>query len=94
MKRVLLFAILLIMGLAVLPLMLRYLWAVLSAPERAWSMAKAFDRFANAGANGLDTETISSRAGKAVRQRRPWACVLCRLLDLLERDHCRNSIGT
>lgn len=41
---------------------------------------------------GDPDETISSRAGKAARKGALWGCLLCRLLDKLEKDHCNSSI--
>lgn len=42
---------------------------------------------------GDANETLSSRAGKAQRAGKRWACVLCRGLDLIQRDHCKRSIN-
>lgn len=52
----------------------------------------ALDQFGNALFAGDPDETISSRAGKAARRGRRWGCVLCRVLDVFERDHCEKSI--
>jgi len=37
-------------------------------------------------------ETISSVAGKAQQKGERWACVLCRLLNMIQANHCANSI--
>lgn len=37
-------------------------------------------------------ETLSSRAGKALKKEQRWACVLCRFLNLFQQDHCVKSI--
>ena len=52
----------------------------------------ALDQFGNALFAGDPDETISSRAGKAARRGRRWGCVLCRVLDVFEHDHCEKSI--
>lgn len=52
----------------------------------------AIDQFGNALFAGDPDETISSRAGKAARRGRRWGCVLCRVLDVFDRDHCEKSI--
>ncbi|MDR5883617.1 hypothetical protein [Caballeronia sp. LZ032] len=52
----------------------------------------ALDQLANAIALGDPDETISSRAGKAMQEGKRWGCVLCRCLDLLQKDHCLKSI--
>lgn len=41
---------------------------------------------------GDPDETISSRAGKARAKGRIWGCVLCKLLDALDKDHCRKAV--
>lgn len=70
----------------------RMAWAIAANPARAWRLAVAHDQLANAAFNGHEDETISSRAGKARRAGRRWGCVLCRLLDALDKDHCERSI--
>jgi hypothetical protein len=77
---------------AVLYSLLRMAWACVLAPERAWKLSVAFDQLGNAAANGDPDETISSRAAKARIAGRAWGCVLCKLLDALDRDHCVSSI--
>lgn len=63
--------------------------------QRAEHIAIAFDQLFNATTGGSEDETISSRAGKMVaRGARGWPCVLCRFLDWLKPNHCKDSIGT
>ncbi|WP_433705786.1 hypothetical protein [Paraburkholderia sacchari] len=50
------------------------------------------DEGANVARGGDAHETISSVAGKAQIKGERWACVLCRFLDLFQKDHCKNSI--
>lgn len=71
---------------------LRMAWAIAANPARAWRLAVAHDQLANAAFNGNEDETISSRAGKARRAGRRWGCVLCKLLDAIDNDHCERSI--
>lgn len=66
-------------------------WSVLSNPAKAWGIALSLDRAANGGINGDPRETISARAGRARTAGRRWGCVLCRLLDTLDRDHCARA---
>lgn len=73
---------------------LRMLYAIATNPQRAWTMSIAHDQLANAAANGDPDETISSRAYRAVREGRRWGCILCRLLDWIDQNHCRDSAGT
>lgn len=51
-----------------------------------------FDCLCNALAAGDPRETISSRAGKAAANGREWACLLCRFLGWISKNHCQNSI--
>ncbi|WP_157407086.1 hypothetical protein [Janthinobacterium sp. CG3] len=67
--------------------------AIVAGSRRGWRLAKAFDRLANAATGGADTETISSRANRARSEGRRWGCVLCRLLDRIDKNHCRKSSG-
>lgn len=52
----------------------------------------AIDQLVNAVCGGDPDETISSRLGKAQDRGSRFACVFCRLLDVLDKDHCRNSV--
>ncbi len=57
-----------------------------------WKNAIAFDQWVNTLFDGYPDETISSRAGKARRQGKGWGCLLCKLLDWLDKNHCEKSI--
>ena len=92
-NRLALLALLPLIALAPLLALARYLWAVLTAPDKAWGIARAFDRVFNVAANGSERETLSSRAERARREGRAWGCVLCRWLDRLEPGHCERSRG-
>ncbi|RMG79945.1 MAG: hypothetical protein D6712_18870 [Chloroflexi bacterium] len=62
--------------------------------KRAWHIVIAFDQLGNAATGGSEDETISSRAGRAKKEGRKWAIILCRILDWLDPGHCERSIGT
>lgn len=68
------------------------LCAILAGSKRAWTLAKSYDQLGNAATGGSEDELISSRAGRAKKQGKRWACVLCRLLDLFDRGHCEKAI--
>ena len=68
------------------------LCAALAGSPRYWRLAVSYDQLANTAFGGDEDETISSRAEKARRKGRRWGCVLCRVLDWLDKDHCKNSI--
>ncbi len=50
------------------------------------------DQLANTIIRGDPDETISSRAAKAELRGKKWGCYLCKFLDYLDKDHCKNSI--
>ena len=55
--------------------------------------ARWLDEGLNVLTGGDADETLSSRAGKAQIAGRRWACVLCRVLDWVQQDHCRKAIN-
>lgn len=57
-----------------------------------WNLLIALDQGVNTLFGGDPDETISSRAGKAMREGKRWGCMLCRFLDLFQRGHCDKSI--
>ena len=73
---------------------LHMLYAIATNPARAWILAVAHDQLANAATNGNEDETISSRANRGTQEGRKGWCLLCRLLDWIEKDHCKKSQGT
>ena len=52
----------------------------------------ATDQLVNVIFGGDEDETVSSRLAKDAKRGRKFACVLCQLLDLLDRDHCDKAI--
>jgi hypothetical protein len=68
--------------------------AIIFNHGRAWTLAIAHDQLANAATGGSEDETISSRANRASLKGRRWGCLLCRLLDHIDKDHCRRATGT
>jgi hypothetical protein len=57
-----------------------------------FSVLIALDQLLNALLYGDPDETLSSRAGKAMLRGDRWGCVFCRVLDWIDRDHCRKSM--
>jgi hypothetical protein len=69
--------------------------ALLRGSPRFWSGAVAKDQAVNAAVlGGSEDETISSRAARAAQRGERWGCVLCKLLDKFDRNHCRDAAGT
>lgn len=95
-RRALLLIFLLMGGVGCILSSLWMLGAIVFSPngQRAWHIAIAMDQLGNAATGGNEDEAISSRAGRLLKENRYWACVLCRLLDWLQPDHCKKSIGT
>jgi hypothetical protein len=52
----------------------------------------SIDQLANTILGGNEDETISSRAAKAKLQGKRWGCVLCKMLDKIDKNHCDKSI--
>jgi hypothetical protein len=52
----------------------------------------ATDQLLNVILGGHEDETISSRIGKDARRGKEFACVLCRILHWIDRDHCEKAI--
>jgi hypothetical protein len=51
------------------------------------------DRFVNVVFLASKTpNTLSQRAAYAQQRGEKWACVLCRILDWVAKDHCKKSI--
>jgi hypothetical protein len=71
------------------------LFAILVNPKstRARAVLRALGRATNASLGGDEKETISSRLGRAEELNKPYACVICRFLSLLVKNHCKKSIG-
>jgi hypothetical protein len=57
-----------------------------------WNVLIALDQFGNAVTGGDPDETISSRADKAMNKGKRWGCIMCRLLNLIQKDHCQKSL--
>lgn len=57
-----------------------------------WNILLVIDESFNTLAGGDPGETISSRAGKAMQEGKRWGCVLCKFLNLFQKDHCLLSI--
>ena len=68
------------------------LTAIIAGSKRAWTLAVAFDQLANATTGGSEDRTISSRASES-KETTKWACILCKLLDRIDPNHCENSKG-
>jgi hypothetical protein len=62
-------------------------------PTQAKAVARALSRAGNAALGGDERETISSRADRARANGKRAGCVLCRVLDWLDPNHCRDSAG-
>jgi len=58
-----------------------------------WNFLIMLDETGNTLTGGDPGETISSRAGKAMQEGKRWGCVLCRFLDLFQKNHCQLSIN-
>lgn len=57
-----------------------------------WNILIALDQLGNAFLFGDPDETISSRGAKAARDGKAWGCILCKLLDYIDPNHCVKSL--
>jgi hypothetical protein len=58
-----------------------------------WNVLIGLDQFCNAILGGDPDETMSSRMGKNVAKHDcPFCNFMCKLLNLIQKDHCRKSI--
>lgn len=96
MRKFWLVAIFLASGLVLLPLcLLRFTWAAITGNEdRQWEILQGMDRLGNAVGNGNSAEFISTRANRAMKEKKRWGCVLCKLLDKVDPGHCARSLET
>jgi hypothetical protein len=62
--------------------MKRYIWRILIS----------IDQFFNTLFFGHEDETISSRMGKRARKGDKFAICFCKVLDLVDKNHCEKSI--
>lgn len=60
--------------------------------EYFWKLLVSLDQPVNALLGGNPDETISSRLGKGERRGCRVCRFFCRILDILEKDHCALSI--
>lgn len=59
-----------------------------------WNILISIDQLANTLLGGFPDETISSRMGKHIRDKKdcPVCRFLCKLLDVIDPGHCQKSI--
>jgi hypothetical protein len=57
-----------------------------------YNLAVALDEFGNAITGGDPGETISSRSAKARNNDRVWGCILCKFLNIFQKDHCDKAL--
>lgn len=58
-----------------------------------WNLLIALDQFCNTLLGGYPDETMSSRMGKHLAKHDcPFCNFMCRLLNLIQKDHCKKSI--
>lgn len=61
-------------------------------PYRAWRVLVGLDVAANMVFNDDEIQTISKRAALARNNGKKWGCILCKLLDTADKNHCDKSI--
>ncbi|MFZ6748502.1 hypothetical protein [Undibacterium sp. Ren11W] len=94
MSRLILFALFLLCQVAHVLASVWMLLAIIVGSPRAWRIAVSYDQLANAATGGSEDETISSRAYRGTQEGRRGWCLLCHLLDRLDKRHCVKSEGS
>jgi hypothetical protein len=92
MKRLALIVLWLASLLASVLALLFALGQIIAGSPRAIRVFVGADQTLNAAIGGNEDETISSRAGKGAREGIWRYCMLCRLLNLIDPNHCEKSI--
>jgi len=70
-------------------------WMLMGKNEAAINWLISLDQLGNTLAFGNPDETISSRAGRCAKKGGNRPCYwLCRLLHVMDKNHCEKSIGT
>lgn len=54
----------------------------------AFNILISLDQLLNTITGGDPDQTVSLRAAEARKRGERWGCVLCRVLDLFDKDHC------
>ncbi|RDI99515.1 hypothetical protein DVT68_01250 [Dyella solisilvae] len=70
-----------------------YLWFAFVDTTKAWTIAYQVDELGNVSANGKENTTISARAARARNAGRRWGCVLCKILNWFQKDHCDKALS-
>uniref|UniRef100_E6VL50 Uncharacterized protein n=1 Tax=Rhodopseudomonas palustris (strain DX-1) TaxID=652103 RepID=E6VL50_RHOPX len=58
----------------------------------AYRVLVALDHLLNAVLGGYPDETVSYRSATARDEGKRWGCVLCKVLDAIDRDHCTKAL--
>lgn len=67
------------------------LLAIIAGSPKALRIALSYDKLANVATGGIPTETISKRAFRGTQEGNKGWCILCKLLDYIDKGHCANS---
>ena len=93
MKRIALLALFPLLFIGLIFVAFRYLCSIVTNTDKALNIADMIDQSANVGANGRLDETISARAAKAQIAGRKWGCILCKILNAIQTDHCKKALA-
>lgn len=59
-----------------------------------WNVVTSFNRLVNVAVLfSRKPVTLSHRAAEARAKGKTWGCVLCRILDTLDRNHCAKALA-
>lgn len=66
---------------------------IITNPPKAMRIFLGVDRATNAALGGDVSESISGRANRARKAGRAWGCVMCKVLNWFDKNHCEKSAG-
>lgn len=72
-------------------LIIKFTLASVFLPRTAWKYLVSLDKFMNVILDGDETMTISARAA-LVKDKYITACVLCKALNLFDKNHCEKEL--
>jgi hypothetical protein len=68
-----------------------YLAHIVDNPAKSLAIALMMDQAGNVAINGRVDQSLSQRADIAWKAGKRWGCILCKLLDWVQKNHCEDA---
>ena len=78
--------------LALCYITLRLIYTIFTSETKFWLLAKSIDDSFNVASNGDFRTYLSTRAAVARNKKKRWGCILCKLLDFVDKGHCDRAL--